>query len=225
VKANTILIACEVVAKEMGCRVPKNLPLLVLDPALHVHPDRLRKAIQDVIDQEERQYGTLLLGYGLCSRAVEGLLSNHATMIMPRVDDCIGVFLGSKAAHVDQIRKEPGSFFLSKGWIDAGSTPFEEYAYMVKRFGQKRADRLISELLHNYTRLAFIETDCGKDASVYRAYAREKASRFGLKYEEITGVASLFDRLMKAEIRNGACNEFLVVPPGNEITYDMFFSM
>ncbi|MBI5591631.1 MAG: DUF1638 domain-containing protein [Deltaproteobacteria bacterium] len=222
--ANTLLIACEVVVKEMRCRIPENLPLFVLNPALHVYPDRLRKAIQDVIDQQERQYGTLLLGYGLCSRAVEGLQSNHARMIIPRVDDCIGIFLGSRAGHLDQIRKEPGTFFLSKGWIDVGSTPFEEYAYMMKRFGQKRADRLMRELLHNYTRLAFIETDCRENSSAYRTYAREKANRFGLKYEEITGEASLFDRLMKAGAFNDGCDEFLVVPSGNEVTYDMFFS-
>jgi hypothetical protein len=218
------MIACEVVAKEMGCRVSENLPLRVLDPSLHIHPDRLRKAIQDAIDEEEKRYDTLLLGYGRCARAVEGLLSHHATMILPRVDDCIGIFLGSKAAHVAQMKKAPGTFFLSKGWIEAGSTPFEEHAYMVKRFGQARAERLMKELLRNYTRLAFIESNSREDSWAYVAYAKEKAAIFGLRYEEITGETSLFDKLMEDQTRNGVGDELLIVPPGNEITYDMFNS-
>lgn len=216
------MIACEVVAKEMGLRVPENMPIRVLDPALHVHPDRLRKAIQDAIDEEEQRYDTLLLGYGRCARAVEGLRSHHSTMILPRVDDCIGIFLGSKAAHVAQMKQEPGTFFLSKGWIEAGSTPFEEHAYMVKRFGRERAERLMKELLHNYTRLAFIGTDSREDSRAYVAYAREKAARFGLRYEEIKGAPSLFDKLVKDPTGNGAGDELMRVPPGTEITYDMF---
>lgn len=223
-KDSTLLIACEVVAKEMGHRIPGGLPLVVLDPALHVHPDRLKKELQTVIDREQERYHTLLLGYGLCSRALEGLRSKQATLIVPKVDDCIGILLGSRAAHLEQVKKEPGTFFLSKGWIDAGSTPFEEYAYMVKRFGQNRADRLIRQLLHNYTRLVLIETDCGGISPRYGQYAREQAARFGLRYETITGKPLLFDQLLRATSRPGDSDELLVVRHGNEITYEMFIS-
>ena len=33
-------------------------PLHLIDPALHVNPDRLRKALQKAIDQEESRYST-----------------------------------------------------------------------------------------------------------------------------------------------------------------------
>ena len=218
---STVMIGCEVVVKELNTRIPKDMPLHLIDPALHVNPDRLRKALQKAIDQEERQYSTLLFGFGLCSRAMEGLQSQHARMVFPLVDDCIGIFLGSKAAHLDQIKKEPGTFFLSKGWIDAGTTPFEEYEYMVKRFGTDRACRLMHRMLQNYTRLAFIDTGCGNDNRIDREYAKKKAVQFGLQYEEIIGTASIFDNLIKADTCNSTHNELLIVPPGEKVTYEM----
>jgi len=219
---STIMIGCEVVVKELNTRIPKDMPLHLIDPALHVNPDRLRKTLQEAINQEERQYDTLLFGFGLCSRAIEGLLSKHAKMVFPLVDDCIGLFLGSKAAHLEQIKKEPGTFFLSKGWINAGTTPFEEYDYMVKRFGIERAGRLMRAMLQNYTRLAFIDTGCcGGDIEAYSKHAKNKATRFGLRYEEIIGTASIFDKLINAGASNGAHKELLIIPPGEEVTYEM----
>jgi hypothetical protein len=93
---------------------------------------------------------------------------------------------------------------------------------MVKRFGQARAERLMKELLHNYTRLAFIVMDSPEDSRAFIGYAREKAARFGLRYEEIKGASFLCDKLIKDPTGNGVCDELLIVPPGNEITYDMF---
>ena len=123
---NTMLIACDVVVREFQSRVGTSLSVRTVDPTLHAVPERLRTSIQSVIDQEEKKFDTLLLGYGLCSRAVEGLKSKCSRIIIPRVDDCIGLFLGSRTAHKNQVQSEPGTFFLSRGWVESGLTPFEE---------------------------------------------------------------------------------------------------
>jgi hypothetical protein len=216
--ADAIMIACKVVVEEMRSRIPDDLPLRVLDPALHVKPERLRDELQRVINEEGRRFGTVLLGYGLCSRAVEGLKSDTARIVLPRVDDCIGLFLGSRSAHLAQIAAEPGTFFLSRGWIDVGSTPFGEYEYMIKRFGSERADRIMKIMLQHYTRLALIDTELNGTAESYRRYAQKKAIQFGLRYEEIRGKTTLWDEFICMNF----AEHFLVVPPGQGMTYEMF---
>ncbi len=215
---DAVMIACQVVAEEMKSQSPLRLPIRVLDPALHSRPDRLRSELQQVIDEEERRCGTILLGYGLCSRAIEGLRSERARLVVPKVDDCIGLFLGSRKAHVRQNRIEPGTFYLSKGWIETGVTPFGEFEYMRERFGPERAERLMGVMLKHYTRLAFIDTSRNGAASSDRCYAKEAAARYGLRYEEISGDMSLLTGMAQ-----GACDDrFLVLRPGREISYEMF---
>ena len=76
--SGTILIACEVVVEELRLIIPEDLPVRVIDPILHLQPEKLRAELQKAIDEEEKRYDTLLLGFGLCSRAVEGLKSTTA---------------------------------------------------------------------------------------------------------------------------------------------------
>lgn len=217
-RKNSILIACEVVAKELHARIGDELPVRVIDPALHVHPDRLRTTLQEAIDLAEEDFETLILGFGLCSRAVEGLKSKRSRIIIPLVDDCIGLFLGSRRAHLNQLKLAAGTFFLSRGWVEVGPTPFEEYGYMLKRFGQKKADRLMEILLKHYTHLSYIHTDKSVDDKKYLEYARAKALAFGLEYREIIGSTTLFDALI-----NGFKSPHLqVITPGEEISYEMF---
>jgi len=215
---DTILIACEVVAREMESRLGNDIALRVLDPALHVHPDRLRSELQSAIDQEEKNFATLALGYGLCSRAVEGLKSRCSRMIIPRVDDCIGLFLGSKSKHLNQLKDEPGTFFLSRGWVLAGSTPFEEYEHMQKRFGSKRAQQLMEALLKNYSRLSYIQIDGISNSSEHKNYARSKALQFDLEFQQISGSATLFDKLINGD----ESPDLQIIEPGNEIRFEMF---
>ena len=216
---DAILIGCEVVINEFCHRIGQDFPIRTIDPSLHVNPDRLRKALQDAIDQEEKTYNTILLGYGLCSRAVEGLKSRYSNIVIPRVDDCVGLFLGSRDAHLEQIKTEPGTFFLSKGWIETGSTPFEEYKYMLKRFGKQRADQLMNTMLKHYQRLVFIHMGLNRACSTHCSYAYSKSTQFGLEYHEMNGSSKLFDDLLSGEEND----DLQQIGPGETIVYDMFF--
>jgi hypothetical protein len=90
--------------------------------------------------------------------AVVGLKANDCTLVVPRVDDCIAIFLGSHAAYKEQASQEPGTYYLTKGWIEVSDTPFAEYERLVECYDQERAMRMIKLMLKNYTRLAFIDT-------------------------------------------------------------------
>jgi hypothetical protein len=78
--------------------------------------------------------------------------------VIPRVDDCIAIFLGSVAEYNQQHKNVPGTLYTTKGWIEAGNSPIEGHDYMVKRYGEAKARSLFKKMLSNYTRLVFINT-------------------------------------------------------------------
>jgi hypothetical protein len=78
-------------------------------------------------------------------------------------------------------------------------------------------------MLKNYTRLALIHTG-PYDMERYRAYSRETAARFGLRFEEIPGSSALIRRLLHGpwEDDSGSPSPFVVAPPGHTLTFADF---
>jgi hypothetical protein len=228
VSSSLKVLACATVIEEMLPLLTPDVSYEVLDFGLHVNPPSLKAALQSAIDRTAAGSGpvtgstlpTIILGYGLCSMAVLGLRANGCTLVVPRVDDCIAIFLGSSSAYKQQAGAEPGTYYLTKGWIEVGDTPFKEYDRLVEQYGEKKAKWVMSQMLKNYTRLALIDT--GHDGmDRYRTYAQDVAERFGLRFEEIPGSNALVRKML-----SGPWNvdrEFVVVPPGETIRYEHFF--
>lgn len=210
----TKIVACATVIEEMQPLLPEGMAYEVLDFGLHLIPNNLKNRLQKSIDEQGSHFDTLILGYGLCSMAVTGLQARNCTLVIPRVDDCIAIFLGSKNAYSEQTKKEPGTYYLTKGWIEVGDSPFEEYNRMVEQFGQERADRIMGIMLKHYTRLAYIDTGQNEQQK-YREYARNTAKKFNLRFEEITGS----DTLVRKLVFGPWDDEILVTPPGHTIEF------
>jgi hypothetical protein len=208
------IIACATVIEEMLLHLPPGMDYQVLDFGLHISPEALRHALQEAIDASAASAETILLGYGLCSQAVVGLRANDCTLVVPKVDDCIAIFLGSGEAYKAQSRTEPGTYYLTKGWIEAGDSPFEEYDSLVEQYGEQKARRLMGLVLKNYTRLALINTG-HYELERYRDYSRRTAERFGLRYEEIPGSNALIKKMLHGPWDD----EFVVARPGETISY------
>src|SRR5208283_67261 len=214
--SRTKIIACEVLIKEILDFMPPGMEYEALDVGLHVNPQALKQTLKESIERSADTVETIILGYGLCSRAVEGLSSAGSTIVVPRVDDCIGILLGSREAYRSESLREPGTYYLTRGWVDAGKHLFEEYHHMEKRFGPEKARRLMDTMLKHYTRLAFIRTGRDKDLDRYLDYCHGIAQQFGLRLEEITGSAALVEKM----IFGPWDEEFVMVPPGREISYE-----
>lgn len=213
-----LVIACATVIEEMLPLLPAGVGHRVLDFGLHTDPGKLRHALQDMIDTSSHAVDTIILGYGLCSQGVVGLRATNCTLVVPRVDDCIAIFLGSGVAYRRQFRSEPGTYYLTKGWIEAGDGPFAEFERLAASRGPERAERLVRLMLHNYTRLALINTG-HYEIERYRDYARRTAARFGLRFEEIEGSTVL----VKKMIEGPWDDVFVVISPGEVIRFEDFF--
>jgi hypothetical protein len=221
----TAVIACATVIEEMLPLMPPDMERHILEFGLHAYPARLRETVQAKIDEVVAAHGcaypcealTILLGYGLCSQALVGVEARGCTLVVPRVDDCIAIFLGSRSAYTEQAGAEPGTYYLTKGWVEVGETPFSEHERTVKRFGEARAERIYKIMMANYKRLALINTG-NYDIDRYRDYAQRTAERFGLRYEEIEGSDALVRRLLFGPWNH----EFIVLPPGAAFTLEPF---
>jgi hypothetical protein len=213
----TKVIACATVIEEMLPLLPEGMTYEVLDFGLHLTPEKLRNRLQATIDAASAEADTIILGYGLCSLSVVGLKATACTLVVPRVDDCIAIFLGSYAAYKTQAGQEPGTYYLTKGWIEVSDTPFTEYTRLVERYGPERANRMIKLMLKNYTRLALINTG-HYEQDRYRAYTRDMAKQFDLRYEELPGSTALIKKMLYGPWDA----DFVITRPGETITYAAF---
>ena len=208
------MIACATVIEEMLPLMPDTITYEILDFGLHLIPENLRQSLQDAIDQSCQDYDTIILGYGLCSMAVVGLQARECALVVPKVDDCVAIFLGSEQAYSEQARKEPGTYYLTKGWIEVSDTLLDEHQRMVEKYGEEKADFVMGEMLKHYKRLVYIDTGF-ENQEKYRTYAQKVADHFELRFEEIRGSNILIKKMLDGPWDS----DFVVAPPGHTITY------
>ena len=194
--------------------LPEGTATEVLDISLHIHPEKLRDRLQQAIDASGEVYDPIFLGYGLCSKAVVGLVARSSRLVVPKTDDCIELFLGSRRARLDQLAREPGTFFLTQGYIgDGASMVFSEYERSVVRYGKERAERLLQSMMSHYKRLVYIKTAHAASLESDRAYAHTMADRFRLTYEELEGTSDWLGQM----ITGPWDDRFVVVQPGEAL--------
>ncbi|MCL2528974.1 MAG: DUF1638 domain-containing protein [Coriobacteriia bacterium] len=172
----------------------------------------------------------ILIGYGLCSNGVVGLSSQHYPLVIPRAHDCITLLLGSKERYDTLFHDQPGTYWLSPGWVECERIPgTKEREFFLRRYADKY-DEETAEMLADmgeewikaYTRLAVIEWPefAGSGfAEATKKLARESAEYSSLAYEELKGNSKLLQDFLSG---NWDEEHFLVVPPGKTVkaSYD-----
>jgi Protein of unknown function (DUF1638) len=235
-----VVIACNVFQDMLEELLPKHLSTKVsfFDLALHVAPKKMQRTLQEAIDSVEEP-SLIVLAYGLCGNGLNGVKAGKHVLLIPRVDDCIAIMLGSRQAYQEQFRKEPGTYYLARGWLEVntqsitpgatdaryGADPLTTYESYVAQYGPETADWLMDELYHNYKRLAFV-AHTQAEMEKYRPRAHEIArfcERWGMHYEEILGSDKYVRQLIEvATALDRANGEFLVIPPGGELSQEQF---
>ena len=213
------IIACQVVFDELPPEITRSVPCSVLEYGLHVRPEKLHQEIQKEIDRTEGQGGVIFLGYGLCARAATGLTSSGHWLAIPNFHDCIGIFLGPGNGNKNRAAGEVGTYYLTRGWIEAGDEPLGGLDKLAEQYGPERAANLMKVMLKNYTRLLFLRTGDG-DLERYREYARNMAEKYGLRFEEEQGTNEV---IQKAAEQNWD-HDFIMVPPGETISLSAFLN-
>lgn len=216
---NGLVIACKVLKDQLETLGDLPYEAIYLEQGLHRTPKLLTEEIQRVIDKNP-QFDLIILGYGLCSRAVIGLRAQpHQTMIIPRIDDCIGLSLGERAKYFEQFKLYPGTYYFTKGWTEVGEDPLKEYERTVEKYDEETAEWTIRSLLANYVRTVYIKTS-DLDDKVAVDYIKEFAQFFNLRYEEMTGSLDYLRKLIF-----GPWDKDFIVVKGEALNDEMFTSL
>ena len=215
------VVACRVMLPALTRLLPAPLRsrAVFMDYGLHRTPGQMRQRLQAVLAQI-RPASRLLLGYGRCGNGLDGLRADQHTLIVPRVEDCIAVLLGSRRVYRKQFAAEPGTYYLSAGWLEAGAHPLQEYREYADTYGQAEADWIMDDQYRHYRRLAFI-AHSREELERYRPQALAVARycrRWHMRYEEIIGSERFFRRMVAMIAGPPADDDaFIVVPPGGHI--------
>jgi hypothetical protein len=221
-----VVIACQVFQSLIEKFIPEAMATQIIfkDYGLHRLPSKLTWAIQEEIDKITTP-SLIILGYGLCGNGLKGIQSREHTLLIPRTDDCIAILLGSYKSYIQEFDSVPGTYYLTKGWLESGSNPLQEYQEYVIKYNEKEASWLIDQLYQNYERLVFV-AHSQEEMEKYRPQAQEVAEfckRWGMRYEEILGSDLYVQRLIEfANTPDKADSDFLLIPPGSEVTQMMF---
>jgi hypothetical protein len=195
-----------------------------MDYGLHRVPSQMTGTLQEHLDAIEEP-SLVVLGYGLCGNGLKGLKAGKHTLLVPRVDDCIALLLGSYRTYMREFQATPGTYYLSKGWLESGSHPLKEYKEYLPKYGSKEAMWLMDQQYQHYERLVLVAHDPA-DLEAYRPQAQEVArfcERWGMRYEEVLGSDAYVRRLVEVAVAlDQADGDFLVIPPGGEIRQDQF---
>jgi hypothetical protein len=221
-----VIIACKVMQDILERLLPDGVARQVtfMDYGLHRAPGRMASTLQPLIDAVEEP-SLIVLGYGLCGTGLAGLQARQHTLLIPRAHDCIAILLGSRDAYTREFETEPGTYYLSKGWLESGSNPLQEYEEYVERYGQEDAEWIMDQQYQHYKRLVFVAHN-EADLAAYRPQALAVArfcERWGMRYEEKLGTDSYVRRLVEAAADPGKAGEdFVIVPPGGEVRVEPF---
>ncbi len=239
-KLPLVVVACQVLQDMLERLMPPDLADQVsfMDYGLHRFPSKMTWTLQDVIDAIEEP-SLVVLGYGLCGNGLNGIKAGKHTLLVPRADDCIAILLGSRQAYMREFESTPGTYYLSKGWLESGSHPLKEYHEYVEKYGAKDAAWIMDQQYQNYERLVLV-THSQADMDAYRAQAQEVADycqQWGMRYEEILGSDRYVRDLVEtaARLREAsdpsreeagdnkiAGDDFVIIPPGGEIRQSQF---
>jgi hypothetical protein len=217
-KLPVVVIACQVLQSMLEQMLPDDLAAQVtfMDYGLHRVPSKMTWNLQDAIDGVEEP-SLVVLGYGLCGNGLNGIRAGVHTLLVPCTDDCIAILLGSRQAYVREFEAVPGTYYLSKGWLESGSHPLKEYEEYVEKYGPAEAEWIMDQQYQHYERLVLVAHN---DAEMDKYRPRE---RWGMRYQEILGSDDYVRRLVEvASALDRADGDFLVILPGGEISQNQF---
>lgn len=230
VLGKTRIFACQTIKQELLAVMERLLDakrpefeVEFLPYGLHRVPKVLGEELKRRLEAS-RDATMVILGYGLCSNGVVSLSPVPGQrLVMPRVHDCISILLGSRAAYNVEFKAEPGTIYLSRGWIEAKGDPYSEFLDYASRHGEDTARWVIGEEYKNYTRVCFIDTGL-PGLEEFRAYSKKVAEFLGLRHEERKGSRTLLEKLLSFGAGDKVNDdELLVVEHPHEIEQEMFF--
>ncbi len=215
-----VIFACRTISDEVNLAIREtgvDHPVIWIEARLHERPDNLRVKLQEEINKISNvQY--IMLAFGHCGNAVVGLKSESSSVVIPRVDDCIALLLGSQAKRCF-LSQEMGTYYLTRGWLEYENSIVSEYERSARRYGQERAVAVVRAMLENYMRLVVIDTGAYHVEACLEK-VQKLANILNINYQILPGSGELLKRLFAGQWNH----DFCVIPPGSSISLELLMA-
>ena len=229
------IISCNVMQRELcHCvsRSPNRIDIEFLHQGLHEFPERLNRTVQDALDRVEAgSCDYILLNYGHCGNGIMNIGHPDLPVVIHNVPDCVPLLIGDRLKHEAYMKKRPGTFWFSPGWIDGFPLPGSpDYAEKYDEFygisvTERQRDGIERVLMTNYTHLTYITWKVlgERVASRGREYTKKCVDSLnnrlgmGMSYDEVEGDPGLLQRFVDGAWESG---DYLVLQPGERAKLD-----
>jgi hypothetical protein len=226
-------ISCEALARILyhhAASSPHLIDIDLFELGLHNEPASLRQTLQAHIDAvDSAKYDAIILGYGLCGKATEGITARNLKIVVPRAHDCITLFLGSRERYQHEFEENTGTYWYAADYIERtvgqnttlslGATTMgnvqDQYDEFVEKYGEDNAKYLMEVMggwEQHYNRAAYIAYDFYHSAPAEKK-AQGDAEKNQWAYERVAGNLVILRKLMYAEWDN----DFLILQPGESL--------
>lgn len=223
-------IVCDVLAKEFyhaAAHSTHNIDIEIVSSKEHEYPNKIHEILQKKLqDIEAEDYDYILLGYGLCGKALSGLQSVHVPLVVPRAHDCITLFMGSKEKYQQTFFENTGTMYYIAAWLERNGVYKERrevesiglggsYEKYLKKYGEEGARHLIeiaNSWQSNYKQAMYIENPT--TMSDFSCEVEALAAERGWKFSKMAGNSSLIERFLWGDWLE---QDFLVVEKGHKI--------
>ncbi len=208
---NRHIIACSMLEQELTPLLPADLTVTWLERGLHERPEKLRQTIQETLDGLSPDVDLVLLAYGFCGGAMEGISCPSATLVLPLFDDCIGMLL--------QGNRNPRSLYFTASWLEDGQFVGNAYDRAVEYYGQDLAEEIYQTMTQGYRSIILLDTHCFDVAATTQVLGA-CAQKLGLELEQAEGDSHRLQSLLEG----GNTAEFWHLAPGNRFTLEEFLA-
>ncbi|MDD4278201.1 DUF1638 domain-containing protein [Candidatus Sumerlaeota bacterium] len=244
-----VLLACHVLWRELSVLTACSRfswRVEFLKRELHETPRLLHSRLQDAIDLVEADLGdegllnsavpfstegqvpeAIVLGYGLCSRALEGLCSRRIPLVAARAHDCVALQLGGRERYGSFFSAHPGTFWFSSGWAETTMFPshceLEAYRQVLSRKYDDAddVDYLMdcqTEWIGRYSHGAWINSRFSPENDRLRERVMSVCREVGWGYFSVDYCDGLLRRLLDASL-DGGDDDIVIARPGQTFVF------
>ncbi|OGV61013.1 MAG: hypothetical protein A2X45_14360 [Lentisphaerae bacterium GWF2_50_93] len=240
-KKRYLAMCCEIIQREAcSCAAQSEniIDLQFISQGYHdlESGDMSRRLQEHIANADKSRYEAIVMGFALCNNGIVGLKAIDIPLVVPKAHDCITLFLGSKERYDEYFNANPGTYYLTSGWMERDSDNLvkmentvmsklgldKSYEQYVAEYGKETADYLMETLggglEKHYDKVCFIDMGVVK-SDFHREQARKEAEKRNFKFEELKGDLRLIQELFDGRWNSG---DFLTVHPGESIkpSYD-----
>jgi hypothetical protein len=210
------VVACETLRNELQYAMEttgKDYPIFWVESGLHNTPSKLKARLQDVLEGLAG-IDRVLLCFGTCGNSFLGIKLGAYEAILPRVDDCITLLIGSLQTKNNYNRKN-AAYYLTEGWLRGERSIWDEYQYCINKYGEETAKDISADLYGHYRSLGLLNTGIN-DIAKLTLDTKEIADTFHLNQIVIPASTEYIEELL---IGPWSHKRFIVKPPFSEFKF------